>query len=65
MDIQKVEWEGIDWINLTQDRDRWRALVNGVMKLRTPKNVGISRLTKDLLAIQEGLCFMKLFSLVS
>jgi hypothetical protein len=25
---------GLDWINLAQDRDRWRALVNAVMKLR-------------------------------
>ena len=27
---------GIDWINLAQDRDRWRALVNAVMQLRIP-----------------------------
>jgi hypothetical protein len=28
--------EGVDWINLDQDRDRWRALVNTVMNLRVP-----------------------------
>jgi hypothetical protein len=36
MNIRKVGWWGIEWINLTQDRNRWRALVYTVMNLRVP-----------------------------
>jgi hypothetical protein len=34
MDLRDIERDGTDWINLAQDRDQWRALVNAVMNLR-------------------------------
>jgi hypothetical protein len=36
MDLREIKWDGVNWIDLAQDRDQWRALVNTVMNLRVP-----------------------------
>jgi hypothetical protein len=36
MDLREIGWDGIDRIDLAQDRDQWRAVVNTVIKLRVP-----------------------------
>jgi hypothetical protein len=36
MDLREIRWDGRDWIDLAQDRDHWRTLVNPVMNLWVP-----------------------------
>ena len=36
MDLSEGEWEAMDWIDLAQNRDRWRAVVNAVRNLWVP-----------------------------
>jgi hypothetical protein len=36
IDLREIGWDGMDWIDLTQERDQWRSLVNTVMNLRVP-----------------------------
>ena len=55
-------WEGLDWINLAQDRDRWRAVVNVVMNFGFYNMRGIAGLAQELSASQEGPCSLGLVS---
>jgi hypothetical protein len=48
----------VDWIDVDQDRDRWRAIVNTVMNLGFHKILEISCVGAQLAASQEGLRFM-------
>jgi hypothetical protein len=36
MDLREIGWGGMDWIDLAQNRDQWKALVNMVINLRVP-----------------------------
>jgi hypothetical protein len=47
MDLHEVRGGGGDWMELTQDTDRWRELVNTVTNLRIKKMQGISRLAAE------------------
>jgi hypothetical protein len=40
MDLREIVSDGADWMEMAQDRDQWRALVNTVLNLRVPRNVG-------------------------
>jgi hypothetical protein len=40
IDLRGIGWSCMNWTDLAQERDRWRALVNAVMNLRVPLNVG-------------------------
>jgi hypothetical protein len=36
LDLREIGWNSVDWIDMAQDRDQWRALVNTVLNLRVP-----------------------------
>jgi hypothetical protein len=36
VDLREIIWDDVDWIDMAQDRDQWRALVNTVLNLQVP-----------------------------
>jgi hypothetical protein len=36
IDLKEIGWDGVDWIDMAQERDQWRALVNTLLNLRVP-----------------------------
>jgi hypothetical protein len=40
MDLGEIGWDVVDWIDVAQDVDQWRAVVNTVMNLRVSQNTG-------------------------
>jgi hypothetical protein len=60
MDLRDTGWGGTDWIDLAQDRDQWRALVNTAMHFGFHKLEGNSQVAAQLAASEEGLNSMNL-----
>jgi hypothetical protein len=58
MDLRELRWDGMDWIDLAQDRDQWKALVNTVVNLRVPQNAENFLRAAQLAASQEVLSSM-------
>jgi hypothetical protein len=36
LDLQEIRWENVDWINMAEGTDKWRAVVKAAMNLRVP-----------------------------
>jgi len=55
--FQEVGWEGMGWIDLTQDRSRWWALMKAVMDLRVPYNAGSVLTSRITVSFSERTLF--------
>jgi hypothetical protein len=60
MDLIEMGWGGIDWIDLAQDSDQWRTLVNTVINLRVQNMLENISVAERLVAYQDGLSPMEL-----
>jgi hypothetical protein len=60
MCLREIGWGGMEWIDLVQNRDQWKALVNTVMNLRVPWNIRKFLRSCAVAASQEGLSSMEL-----
>jgi hypothetical protein len=56
MDLKEIDWGSVGWIQLAQDRDRWRAVVSAVMNLRVMARRGVSRLNLQALCKRHSEC---------
>jgi hypothetical protein len=54
IDLREIGWDGMDWIDLAQDRDKWRALVKTVMNLRFLKCWEVSEWLHNWQLIRKG-----------
>jgi hypothetical protein len=64
LDLREIGWGGMCWINLAQDRDQWKAVVNKVMKLLHPQNIG-KFLSRCAIGGFSGRAQLHAFNLVS
>jgi hypothetical protein len=52
LDLRAIEWDGMDWIELAQDRDQWRVLVNMVMNHHN--HPGQATIAQSVAAVSSG-----------
>jgi hypothetical protein len=59
MTVREIECSSMDWIDLAQDRDQWKALVNTLTNRRVPENAGKFLVGERVLASRERISSMK------